>query len=895
MHHDIPVLNPNPVLQLNAAGELQFSNPAAAALAAEFSHQGPARLRPQLVQAAGQAIRAGQLHECEISGGGGIYQVKAVPVPATDAALLYLTDVTAWRQTEQDAHDQREFYENIIRHLPAVVAVFDADQRYLYLNPHAEPEEAARNARLGRTFAEHSARVGLPPTLAARRSRLFERAVQTRAAVSWEEHWPAYADRPPVYWLCSFQPMFRPDGVLDFMMGYGLDITTRHEAEARTRASEDSVAAQQAFTSQVLDLTPNLIYVRGADRNILFANRAMRHLRQLILDQSNETSVRDALTQEEMQSYTNTDDQVLATGEQVEVLDHLTLPSGEGRWFQTVKCPLTPADGGARQVLAVSTDITALKDAQQAAEAAATARENFLANMSHEIRTPLNGVLGMTSLLAKTELNEQQRSYLQVIQGSGRHLLNVVNDVLDMAKITSGKLDMESIAFNLCDVMGQAAHPLAVQAQHKGIRVVGTLLRESCPHPWVLGDPHRLSQILINLVSNAVKFTPPGGTVTIGGYFVSETEDSLTTEFRVTDTGIGIEANKLEHIFQEFTQAYADTTRQFGGTGLGLSISRALVQQLGGTLSVTSEAGKGSSFAFQVTLPKATPDDRATLKTQPTPLADAAVRGRRVLLVEDNDVNREVALLLLEGHGMLVDEATSGHAALELFEVQSYDVVLMDIQMPGMNGMEATARIRQHPDPVRAATPILALTANAFRADADKYRAAGMNDTLSKPFDETALLAKISTLLGAPFLTNPAETPPADLAQPPAEAEVAAAPAAASAPPPTALPYDLTQLRQTAHGSTVFINRVLASFHANTPASLDQLQESLAAADWPALAALAHKLRPSLRLLGAAGLVPLLLTLEDAAASDEARAAAGAGLVQGLRELLAELPREVEG
>ena len=415
-------------------------------------------------------------------------------------------------------------------------------------------------------------------------------------------------------------------------------------------------------------------------------------------------------------------------------------------WLQTVRCPLVLADGTV-QVLGVSTDITNLKAAQHAAEAAATARENFLANMSHEIRTPLNGVLGMTSLLAKTGLNEQQRNYTAVIQHSGQHLLNVVNDVLDMAKITSGKLELDQTAFNLCDSMGNAAQPLMLQAEEKGIRLVGTRLSDSCPHPWVLGDSYRLNQVLINLLSNAIKFTPAGGTVTVGGHFVSETEDTLTTEFRVSDTGIGIAPDKLESIFQEFTQAYADTTRQFGGTGLGLSISRALVAQMGGRLKVDSEPGKGSSFAFITTLPKASAEARQAALAPVVPMQQAAVRGARVLLVEDNAVNREVAQLLLEGHGVLVHEAGSGIEALELFEQNRYDVVLMDIQMPGMNGLDATARIRAYADPVRAATPILALTANAFRADAEKYAAAGMNDTLPKPFDEAELLSKLASLI----------------------------------------------------------------------------------------------------------------------------------------------------
>ena len=238
----------------------------------------------------------------------------------------------------------------------------------------------------------------------------------------------------------------------------------------------------------------------------------------------------------------------------------------------------------------------------------------------------------------------------------------------------------------------------------------------------MVGDSYRLNQILLNLLSNAIKFTPAGGTVTVGGYFVSETDDTLTTEFRVTDTGIGIAPDKLDSIFQEFTQAYADTTRQFGGTGLGLSISRALVAQMGGRLTVQSEPGQGQLLFLRH---HAAQGQRRSPRSRPwpplAPVQEAAVRGRRVLLVEDNPVNREVAQLLLESHGVVVDEAASGIEALELFEQNRYDAVLMDIQMPGMNGLEATARIRAHADPARAATPILALTANAFRADAEKY------------------------------------------------------------------------------------------------------------------------------------------------------------------------------
>ncbi|MDO7850295.1 response regulator [Hymenobacter convexus] len=894
----IPMLNPNPILRLDALGKLLFANNSAEGLAQELRTSGPSRVRPQLVHAATQALRTGEVAHSEVVANGQYFLLYAVPLVEEQTALLYLTDVTAQRLAEQENREQREFYETILAHLPAVVTVLDPDQHYRYVNPYAEPDPARRQARIGLSFANHAHGLGLPEALVARRHRMFERAVRSREMVSWEERWPGPDGRINLYWLCFYQPIFGADGVLREVLCYGLDITIRRQAEARIRQSEAEIKAQQTFTNLVLDLNPNLIWVRDAQGRTVFENGEMKAQRRHIAELAGATSMEAAMNKDEIQVAVEADQKVLRTGQPLTTQMSMRLADGTLRWYQTVRCPLVLADG-TTQVLGVSTDITALKQAQHAAEAAATARENFLANMSHEIRTPLNGVLGMTSLLAKTGLNEQQFNYAAIIQHSGRHLLNVVNDVLDMAKITSGKLELEQSAFNLCDSMGNAGQPLVLQAQEKGIRVVGTLLRDSCPHPWVLGDSYRLNQVLINLLSNAIKFTPVGGTITVGGYFVSETADTLTTEFRVTDTGIGIAPDKLDTIFQEFTQAYADTTRQFGGTGLGLSISRALVQQMGGRLMVHSELGKGSSFSFITTLPKASAEARAAALAPLAPVQSAAVRGARVLLVEDNAVNREVAQLLLEGHGVVVDEAASGTEALEQFELHRYDVVLMDIQMPGMNGLEATARIRAHTDPTKAGTPILALTANAFRADAEKYAAAGMNDTLPKPFDEAELLRKLASLMAGGSGPLLEKTTAAESASSPEPASTPSAPPAAPAPPvprpaPAHIPlYNLALLHETAHGSVAFMNRILTSFHTNTPASVAELRTALAAADWPTAAAVAHRLRPSLRLLGAARVAPHLETLESAGATDAERQTATEGFIEGLTALLEGLPERV--
>lgn len=516
------------------------------------------------------------------------------------------------------------------------------------------------------------------------------------------------------------------------------------ETTERVRA-EAQRAAQQAFTEQVLDMLPSLVYVRDAAGRHVFANRATRQHEELRRGAAGSAEVAAQQAQQRAASAA-ADAQVLATDQEHVTEEPLTLPTGEERCLLTVRRPLA-WQGSARHVLSISTDVTELKQSRQAAEAAAQARANFLANMSHEIRTPLNGVLGIAAQLSKTPLDERQQKWLQLVQDSGRHLLGILNDVLDLAKITSGKLELSPEPFNLCDSMFNAALPLALQAQEKGIVVDGTRLRDSCPHPHVIGDAHRLNQILLNLLSNAVKFTPAGGHISVGGYQMAETEDSLTVEFRVRDTGVGIAAEKLAHIFDDFTQAYADTSRHFGGTGLGLSISRALVEQMGGTLTVESQVGQGSTFTFRLTLPRATP---ALALPEVAAPSYRALSGQRVLLVEDNEINRLVARLLLEEWHMHIEEAEDGPAGVALATAQDFDIILMDIQMPGMSGLTATAAIRALADPRRAGVPIVALTANAFAADAQQYLAGGMNACVAKPFEEDTLYSTLTELLLAP-------------------------------------------------------------------------------------------------------------------------------------------------
>ena len=370
-----------------------------------------------------------------------------------------------------------------------------------------------------------------------------------------------------------------------------------------------------------------------------------------------------------------------------------------------------------RQVVAQLQLRRALRHARESAET----QSRFLANMSHEIRTPLNGVIGLTGLLLDTPLVTQQRELVATVRDCGEHLLALVDDILDYSKLEAGKLVLESTAFDLKALAERALAMVESQAKAKGLKL--RLRWEVVGSPQRLGDPTRLRQVLLNLLANAVKFTRVGE-VTLG---IGGTGDQLT--FRVLDTGIGIARDDLEKIFERFSQADASTTRRFGGTGLGLAISRRLVELMGGALRVESVVGQGSNFSFRVPLRLAPVEYAAPRAAAPE---TAGCAGLRVLLAEDNEVNRFLGISLLEKLGCEVVVAEDGRQAVEAARRETFDLVLMDCQMPEMDGYEATARIREMDGPI-SSVPIIALTASALAEDRERCIYSGMSDFLSKP------------------------------------------------------------------------------------------------------------------------------------------------------------------
>jgi PAS domain S-box-containing protein len=535
--------------------------------------------------------------------------------------------------------------------------------------------------------------------------------------------------------------------------------------EARTAELSEQqslLQEQRSFLRKVIDLNPSFIFTKDCEGRITLANRTMANAYGMTVEEMlGKTMAEFNPHEREVAEMMRADRHVLQSNRELFLSEQMfTDRKGERHWFQVTKLPLYSEDGSVRQLLGVATDITLQKQAalemqraKEAAEAANRAKSEFLANMSHEIRTPMNGIIGMADLALDTDLTAEQQDYLMTVKTSADSLLAIINDILDFSKIEAGKLDIDATDFSLRDCLAESIKSLALRAHEKNLEL--TLDVSPDVPDALVGDPLRLRQIILNLVGNAIKFTHQGGVV-VCALLRQQTKDGLCLQFSVSDTGIGIAEDKQKMIFNAFTQADGSTTRQYGGTGLGLAICSRLVRMMGGEIRVESEPGRGSTFYFSARFRlaearAATREATIEAEREPQPRVQRAGRRLRVLLAEDDPVNQRLAMRLLEKRGFEVVAATDGKQALAAFDAADVDLILMDVQMPEMDGFEATRLIRRSERAAGGHVPIIALTAHAMKGDKERCLTAGMDGYISKPVRADEFFQVIEGLLAVPL------------------------------------------------------------------------------------------------------------------------------------------------
>ncbi|GGD80289.1 hypothetical protein GCM10011514_50420 [Emticicia aquatilis] len=454
------------------------------------------------------------------------------------------------------------------------------------------------------------------------------------------------------------------------------------------------------------------------------------------------------------------------------------------------------------------------------AEEAVKAKQQFLSNMSHEIRTPMNAIIGFTKVLLKTDLSVKQREYLTAIKMSGNALIVLINDILDLAKVDAGKMTFEEIPFKMASSISAMLHLFETKIQEKNLKL---LIEYDKKIPDVLvGDPVRLHQIILNLVSNAVKFTTRGS-ITVNVCISSEDKESVNIEFSVADTGIGISESKIDNIFDNFQQATSGTARLYGGTGLGLAIVKQLVEKQGGSTHVKSKVDEGSTFSFTLSFKKTKAEAETINEIMEF---DDEAKNIKVLVVEDMALNQLLMKTLLDDFGFECDITANGKIAIEKLKQKSYDIILMDLQMPEMNGFEATEYIR---NTMHSTTPIIALTADVTTVDLAKCKAVGMNDYVAKPLDERLLYSKIVSLVKSSMKVNQKE-----IAEEMKKIRC----------------IDLKYLSHRTKSNPKLMSEMISLYLEQTPPLIMSMKQSFLNKDWTLLHASVHKMIPSFSIMG---------------------------------------------
>jgi PAS domain S-box-containing protein len=816
------------------------------------------------------------------------------------------TDITERKQAEQALHSSEESFRQLAENIRQVFWLKEPGaEGFLYVSPAYEQVWGRSCASV---YQDPNSRLkAIHPDDLAKSRIAFARQMQGEEV---ETEFRIQTPDGQEKWIRGRAfPVRDQGGTLIRIAGIAEDITEQkvHE-EALIRARADAEAANLQLAAQhaildnerrilrtFIDNVPDLMFVKDVESRFVVANPELA--RWAGFDKPEDLIGKtefDVFPHEVARAMYEDNLRVIRSGKPMLNSEQAVGPIADGRprIYLTTKVPLFDGDGQVTGIAGMARDITERKVTEDAlresnrelqesieranrlafeADAANRSKSEFLANMSHEIRTPMNGVLGMNGLLLNSDLAPDQRHYAEVVDASAKSLLTVIDDILDFSKVEAGRLEIDTLDFNLHVLMGDFAEMMSERLDEKQLEFICTVAPDVAAN--LQGDPGRLRQVLLNLVGNAIKFTRHGEVV-VRVALISETDAEVRLRFSVRDTGIGIPQDKQQMLFHSFTQVDASTTRRYGGTGLGLAISKKLVELMGGEIGVESKEGAGSEFWFTLRLAKQLADmqsdlhdclaivltgeqqeQRGALVTRHS-LQKARRGSARILLVEDNSTNQEVAKGMLRRMGWNADVTPDGKEALQALETRDYDLVLMDVQMPVMDGYEATRRIRDPKSTVRNHdVPIIATTAHAMAGDAQKCLAAGMSDYIAKPIDPKILEGQVEKWLAR----KKHETP---TASPTESAGKTDTPLPAT--PSSALVFNRENFLERMMGDEEFAHEVVAEFVGELPALLSALKQHVAQSDLESIWKQAHKIKGSAANVGGDALRDVALKVEQA-------------------------------
>jgi PAS domain S-box-containing protein len=626
----------------------------------------------------------------------------------------------------------------------------------------------------------------------------------------------------------SIAPIFHGNKV--FFCSFIRDISERKRSELALATSE------QKYRSIIANMNLGLLEVDEEDR-IQFCNQSFTDISGYALDDILGKKASAIFASEKGQQVISEKNEQRKSGKSDSFELEIINKKGENKWWLISGAPNYNDSGEIIGSIGIHLDITKQKRLEQQlgaalikAQIASEAKQTFIANMSHEIRTPLNAIIGMVRELGREKLTKTQNIYVENSEKAAKHLLSMVNNILDISKIEAGEIVFENSEFSLVALVEMVENILEIQAQEKGLQCICNLAPDI--KPVLIGDSSRIRQVLINLIGNAIKFTDKG-MVKLEVKVINSIDNKQKLNFKIEDTGRGMSPEFLKTIFDKFSREQLVNSKKIEGTGLGMPITNELINLMGGSLNVKSTLGKGTIVEFELELRVG---DSSNILGPSDTITQNNLSGLHCLLVEDNEMNRLIAGKSLKFFGCNVTEAGDGAEAIELLKKNTYQFVLMDIQMPVMDGLEATKYIRKQ---LKLSIPIIALTANAFKSDIDAYLAIGMNSYVNKPYEEQALYHVITEVLGPHILEKLERKGSED-----------------------ALDYDLSKIIEISRGDKSFVAKMINLFVSQLSAFLPELKQAQLNSEFLKIGKIAHQLKPGIETMQIKHLIPLVLIME---------------------------------